>query len=112
MHDQVTGSSKPRRGRTVVRLFEIVVALITASVALVVIVLAVVTIVLWLTLGATLWLVGAAAGIARDGGGRRLRSMGVHLMRSGPSRWLLKAAVHRSRQAWSRRGSAREVRPV
>jgi hypothetical protein len=109
MHDEVTGGSKPRRVGSVVRVFKIVAALITAPVALFVIVVAVVTVVLWLTLGATLWLFGAAAGIARDGGGRRLRSTGLHLMRSGPSRWLIKAAVHRATQAWHRAGSSHKV---
>jgi hypothetical protein len=109
MHDEVTGSSKPRRGRRVFRDFKIVAALITVPVAFVFIVVAVVTVVLWLTLGATLWLFGAAAGIARDGGGRRLRSTGVHLLRSGPSRWLIAAAVHRVRRAWNRQGSSHKA---
>jgi hypothetical protein len=109
MHDEVTGSSKPHRGGTVVRVFKVMAALITAPVAFVVILVAVVTVVLWLTLGATMWLFGAAAGIAKDGGGRRLRSTGVHLIRSGPSRWLIKAAVHRARRAWKRAGSSHKV---
>jgi hypothetical protein len=109
MHDELTGTSKPRRGRSVVRAFKIVVALISAPVAFFVIVVALVTVALGLTLGATLWLVGAALGIARDGGGRRLRSTGFHLIRSGPSRWLIKAAVHRARRAWSRAGSSHKV---
>jgi hypothetical protein len=93
----------------VVRVLEIVAALITIPVAFVVIGVAVVTVVLWVTLGAALWLFGAAAGIARDGGGRRLRSTGVHLIRSGPSRWLVKAAVHRARRAWNRQRSSHRV---
>jgi len=105
MHDEVNGTSEPRRGGSVVRVFEIVAALITVTVALVVIFVAVLTVVLWLALGATLWLFGAAAGVARDGGGRRLRSTGVHLMRSGPSRWLVKAVVHQARRAWHRASS-------
>jgi hypothetical protein len=109
MHEEVTGSNKPRRGGTVVRVFKIVAALITIPVAFVVIVVALVMVVLWLTLGATLWLFGAAAGIARDGGGRRLRSTGAHLIRSGPSRWLVKAAVHRARRAWNRGRSSHKA---
>jgi type IV secretory pathway VirB2 component (pilin) len=54
MHDEVTGSSQPRGGGSVVRVFKVVAALITAPVAFAVIVVAVVTVVLWLTLGATL----------------------------------------------------------
>src|SRR5205807_4528119 len=53
MHDEVTGSSKPRPGASVVRFLKIVAALITASVAFVVIVVAVLMVVLWVTLGAT-----------------------------------------------------------
>ena len=109
MHDEVTGSGEPRRGGSVVRVFKTVAALITVPVALVVIVVAVVTVVLWLALGVTLWLFGAAAGIARDGGGRRLRSAGVHLIRSGPSRWLIKAAVHQARRAWNRERSSHKL---
>ena len=83
-----------------------VAALIIAPVLFVVIVVALVTVVLWITLGATMWIVGAAAGIARKDGGRGLRSTGLHLLRSGPSRWLVKAAVHPARRAWNRHGSS------
>ena len=71
MHDEVTGSSKPRRGGKVVGVCKTLAALIITPVAFVVIVVAAVTVVLWLMLGSTLWVFGAAAGIAKDGGGRR-----------------------------------------
>jgi hypothetical protein len=109
MHDEVTGISKSRRGAGVVRFFKIVAALIRASVAFVVIVVAVLMTALWLTLGATLLLFSAVAGIARDGGGRRLRSTGAHLIRSGPSRRLVKAAMHRARRPWNRQRSSHKV---
>jgi hypothetical protein len=86
-----------------------VAALVIAPVLFLVIVVALVTVVLWLVLGATLWLVGAAQGVAKKDGGRRLRSTGLHLMRSGPSRWLVKAALHRARRALNRGGSSRKT---
>jgi uncharacterized membrane protein HdeD (DUF308 family) len=100
--DRVTGTSGPRRKRSPLRVFKVVAALSIAAVIFVVSVVAVVTVLLWLVLGATVWLVGVAAAIARPDAGRRLRSMGLHLLRSGPSRWLVKAAMHRARRAWYR----------
>jgi hypothetical protein len=106
MHGQtgMSGRSRPRRKRSPLRIFKIVAALSIAAVAFVVMVVAVLTVLLWLALGAAVWLVGVAAAIARPDGGRRLRSTGLHLLRSGPSRWLIKAAMHRARRAWNRLG--------
>jgi hypothetical protein len=101
MPDEMSGSSSPRRGAGVVHFFRVVTALIIAPVAFAVIVVAVLTLVVWVVVGASLWLVGAAGAIARPDGGRRLRSAGAKLLRSGPSRWLVKAAVHRVRRAFS-----------
>jgi hypothetical protein len=86
-----------------------VAALIIAPVLFVVIVVALVTVVLWITLGATVWLVGAAAGIASKDGGRGLRSTGLLLLRSGPSRWLVRAAARSARRPWNRHGSSRKT---
>jgi hypothetical protein len=89
--------------------FKFLAALIIAPVLFVVIVVALVTVVVWLALGSLMWLVGVAAGIAKRDGGRRLRSTGLHLLRSGPSRWLVRAATHRARRALSRQGSSHKT---
>jgi hypothetical protein len=109
MHDEVTASSKPRRGGTVVRVFKVVAALIIVPVVFIVILVAVVTALLWLALGAAIWFVGVAAGIPRPDAGRRLRSRGLHLLGSGPSRWLIKATMGLARRAWNRHGSSHKA---
>jgi fatty acid desaturase len=105
----VTAEREHRREAKAVSAFKFVAALIIAPALLIVIVVALVTVVLWLVLGTMMLLVGVAEGITKKDGGRRLRSTGLHLLRSGPSRWLVKAAMHRARRAWSRQGSSRKT---
>jgi hypothetical protein len=109
MPDELTGGREPRRRRRVLGDFKLIAALVIAPILFVVIVVALVTVVMWLVLGVAVWFVGVAAGIRKPDAGRRLRSGALHLLRSGPSRWLVKAAVHRARRAWSRSGSSRDA---
>jgi hypothetical protein len=104
MHDDEVERSRRGRRFRALTVVKIVPTIIVATVALVVMIVAAVTVLLWLGLGAMLWLVGAAAGVAKPEGGRRLRSTGLRLLRSGPSRWLVRAALHRVRRAWNRDG--------
>jgi hypothetical protein len=109
MHDDVTPSSKSRRQRSVLRPFKVATTLIIAPVFFAVIVVALVTVLFWITLGAGVWVVGVAVGIARPHGGRRLRSTGLRLLRSGPSRWLVRTAIHRAGRALNRLDRPRTV---
>jgi hypothetical protein len=109
MHGVNARGSEPRRKWKLLSPFRFAAAVIIGTVAVVVMVVALVTVVFWLVLGSLVWLVGAAAGVAKPQGGRRLRSTGMHLLRSGPSRWLVLAALHRVRRAWSGRGSSSEA---
>jgi hypothetical protein len=97
---------RPHRRWRALGVFRLAAALIVGISALLVTVVALVTVVLWLCVGAFLWLVGAAAAVAKRDGGRRLRRTGLHFMRSGPSRWLVRGARHRFTRAWKRRGSS------
>lgn len=87
-------------------MFKVLAALIIAAPVFVIMLAAVMTLVIWLALGAGVWLAGLVAGISRPDAGRRLRSRGLRLLRSGPSRWMIKAAMHRARRVWNRQESS------